>query len=175
MDKVYLQKLIYSGTSFTKDAVKETTKDFSVYIEDVPFILLSDMKDDPKRDWHDQDGIDVFYDNKKPPIKDYDMDIVCEAKSDSIDDLRDKVDAFLKYMSGDDGKGKVFSIYDTHCKAGRTNVRFVKQSQKTWFNMDSDDTKILVFQITMHVDDPRTAVSLVTDENGNISDLSIGK
>ena len=101
MDKVYLQKLIYNGTAFTKDAVKETTKDFSVYIEDVPFILLSDMKEDPKRDWYDQDGIDVFYDNKKPPIKDYDMDIVCEAKSDSIDDLRDKVDAFLKYMSGD--------------------------------------------------------------------------
>jgi hypothetical protein len=45
MDKVYLQKMIYSGTSFTKDEVKETVKDFSVYIQDVPFIILSDMKE----------------------------------------------------------------------------------------------------------------------------------
>lgn len=172
MDKVYLQKMIYSGTSFTKDEVKETVKDFSVYIQDVPFILLSDMKDVAKRDWHDEDGIDVLY-NNKPTIKDYDMDIVCQAKSETVSELRNTVDAFLKYLTGDDGKGSVFAIFDTHSNAGRKNVRFSKVSQKTWFNMDSDDTKILVFQITMHVDDPRSKVSLTTDKGGNVTDLRI--
>lgn len=52
-------------------------------------------------------------------------------------------------------------------------MRFTKVSQKTWFNMDSDDTKILVFQITLHVDSPRSNVSLVTDDNGNVTDLKI--
>lgn len=173
MDKVYFQKLIYSGTSYTKDTVKETVKDFSVYIQDVPFILLSDMKDVAKRDWHDEDGTDVFYGNKKPPLKDYDIDIVCQAKSDSISELRNNVDAFLKYLSGSDAKGNVFCIYDTHCGTGRSNVRFVKVSQKTWFNMDSDDSKILVFQITLHVDAPRSIVSLVKDGNDNVTDLNI--
>lgn len=172
MDKVYLQKMIYSGTSFTKDEVKETVKDFSVYIQDVPFILLSDMKDVAKRDWHDEDGIDVLY-NNKPTMKDYDMDIVCQAKSETVSELRDTVDAFLKYLTGDDGKGSVFAIFDTHSNAGRKNVRFFKVSQKTWFNMDSDDTKILVFQITMHVDSPRSKVSLTTDKGGNVIDLRI--
>jgi hypothetical protein len=106
-------------------------------------------------------------------MKDYDLDIVCQAKSNTVSELRNTVDAFLKYLTGDDGKGNVFAIYDTHCNAGRKNVRFSKVSQKTWFNMDSDDTKILVFQITMHVDDPRTIVSLVNDEKGNVTDLKI--
>lgn len=173
MDKVYFQKMIYSGTSYKKGDVKETVKDFSVYIQDVPFILLSDMKDVAKRDWHDEDGIDVFYSNSNPPAKDYDIEITCEAKSDDVSDLRDKVDAFIKYITGGDGKGCVFAVYDTHCQAGRSNVRFLKVSQKTWFNMDSDDTKILVFQITMHVDAPRSSVSLVMDRSGEVTDLNI--
>ena len=173
MDKVYFQKMIYSGTSYKKGDVKETVKDFSVYIQEVPFILLSDMKDVAKRDWHDEDGIDVFYNNSNPPAKDYDIEITCEAKSDDVSVLRDKVDAFIKYITGGDGKGCVFAIYDTHCQAGRYNVRFTKVSQKTWFNMDSDDTKILVFQITMHVDSPRSSVSLVMDKSGEVTDLII--
>ena len=95
MDKVYFQKMIYSGTSYKKGDVKETVKDFSVYIQDVPFILLPDMKDVAKRDWHDEDGIDVFYNNSTPPAKDYDIEITCEAKSDDVSDLRNKVDTFI--------------------------------------------------------------------------------
>ena len=52
-------------------------------------------------------------------------------------------------------------------------MRFIKVSQKTWLNIDSDDTKILVFQITLHVDKPRSNVSLVTDDKGNVVDLKI--
>ena len=173
MDKVYFQKMIYSGASYKKGDVKETVKDFSVYIQEVPFILLSDMKEVAKRDWHDEDGIDVFYDNSNPPAKDYDIEITCEAKSDDVSDLRAKVDAFIKYITGSDGDGCVFAIYDTRCQAGRYNVRFSKVSQKVWFNMDSDDTKILVFQITMHVDNPRGNVSLVADSNGTVTDLKV--
>ena len=173
MDKVYFQKMIYSGASYKKGDVKETVKDFSVYIQEVPFILLSDMKEVAKRDWHDEDGIDVFYDNSNPPAKDYDIEITCEAKSDDVSDLRAKVDAFIKYITGSDGDGCVFAIYDTHCQAGRYNVRFSKVSQKVWFNMDSDDTKILVFQITMRVDNPRGNVSLVAESNGTVTDLKV--
>ena len=59
------------------------------------------------------------------------------------------------------------------CQGGRSNERFIKVSQKTWFNMDSDDTKILVFQTTMHVDAPRSSVSLVMDRSGEVTDLNI--
>lgn len=171
MDKVYFQKLITSGNTVTKDSIKETVKDFSVYIGEVPFILLSDMKDVAKRDWHDEDGIDVFYGEGTPKIKDYDMEITCQAKSESVSDLRSKVDAFLNYLSGGDGKGNVFAIYDTHCEAGLSNIRFVKVSQKTWFNMDADDTKILMFQVTFHVDAPRSRVNVVQKSNGEVVGL----
>lgn len=171
MDKVYFQKSIYNGQSYVKDNVMETVRDFSVYIGEVPFILFSDMKDVAKRDWHDVDGIDVFYGNSVPPLKDYDIEITCQAKSDDVRELRTHVDAFLKYLSGGDGKGNVFSVYDTHCQAGLANVRFVKVSQKSWFNEDSDDTKVLVFQITLHADAPRSFVDPIIISEDDVVDL----
>lgn len=166
MDKVYLQKLTYSGTSVSKGDVKETVADFSVYLAEFPFIIMDGMKDVAKRDWYDEDGIDVFYDNGTPPLKDYDMDITCMAKADAVAELREKVSAFISYLRGDDGKGNVFAVYDTHCGAGRRNVRFVSVSQNAYYNIDMDDEKQLQFKVKLHVDDPRTEVTLVKGTDG---------
>lgn len=172
MDKVYFQKLIYSGSSVTKDSVKETGADFSVYPQEVPFIMQAEMKESAKRDWHDEDGIDVFYGNPQPAIKDYDLEIECMAKSKTISDLRGIVNSFISYLRGDDGKGNVFAIFDTHCDAGRRNIRFMEYEDQSFYNFDSDDEKFISFKIKMHVDDPRTEVSLVS-ENDKVTDLKI--
>lgn len=171
MDKVYFQKLTYLGATVTKGDVKETGANFSVYPSEVPFIMQGEMKDEAKRDWHDEDGIDVFYDNTKPPIKDYDLEIDCMAQAASVEALRSCVNNFISYLRGDDGKGNVFAIYDTHCKAGRRNVRFIEYENRSFYNYDSDDEKLISFKIKMHVDDPRTEVSLstTTDSNGNVT------
>lgn len=170
MDKVYFQKLIYSGSSVTKDIVKETGADFSVYPQEVPFIMQAEMKEIAKRDWHDEDGIDVFYGNSGPSIKDYDLEIECMAKSKTISGLRGIINSFISYLRGDDGKGNVFAIFDTHCDAGRRNIRFVEYEDQSFYNLDSDDEKFISFKIKMHVDDPRTEVSLVS-ENDKVTDL----
>lgn len=170
MDKVYFQKLTYSGTSVSKGDVKETGADFSVFPQELPFIMQAEMKEDAKRDWHDEDGIDVFYGNSKPAIKDYDMEIDCMAKSESVASLRKTINNFISYLRGDDGKGNVFAIYDTHCDAGRKNVRFVEYEDQSFYNFDSDEEKLIAFKIKMHVDDPRTEVSIV-EENGKVTDL----
>lgn len=169
MDKVYLQKLLYSGTTVSKGAVKETGADFSVYPSEVPFIAIGDTKDVAKRDWYDEDGLDVFYDSA-PKLKDYDLEITCLAKAETVDGLRKNVNSFISYLSGGDGKGNVFALYDTHCGAGRRNVRFVSFSEDSYYNIDEiDNLKLLSFKIKMHVDDPRTEVTLgkAKDVSGN--------
>lgn len=172
MDKVYFQKLIYSGSSVTKGAVKETGADFSVYLSEVPFIMQKGMKDPASRDWPDEDGLDVFYGSPTPPIKDYDIEIDCMAKAESVEELRSEVDSFVSYLRGDDGAGNIFALYDTHCKAGRRNVRYQGFDEQHWHNYESDKEKFLEFKITMHVDDPRTNVSLSTGTDGTVTDLT---
>lgn len=179
MDKVYFQKLTYLGASVTKGEVKETGADFSVYPSEIPFIMQGEMKDDAKRDWHDEHGIDAFYDNTEPPIKDYDLEIDCMAKAASVEALRKCVGDFVAYLRGDDGKGKVFAIYDTHCHAGRRNVRFLGYENQSYYNFDSDDEKFIAFKIKMHVDDPKTEVALATetdtDGNTKVTGLAYGE
>lgn len=172
MDKVYFQKLIYLGSSVTKETVKETVADFSVYLSEVPFILQKEMKAPASHDWPDEDGLDVFYDNSTPSIKDYDIDIACMAKAESVDALRSAVNGFISYLRGSDGKGNVFALYDTHCKAGRRNVRFTGFDEQHWYNYESDKDKVLEFKITMHVDDPRTEVSLSTGTDGVVTGIT---
>lgn len=165
MEKLYLQKLMYSGGVTTKGAVKETVADFNIYIESVGVILLgSEMKDPPKREWNDEDGIDVFY-GAKPPMKDYDLEINCMAKENTITDLRKAMTAFLSYLSGGDGSGNVFAIYDTYNSTGRRNVRFTGASPDVYYNLETDKEKFVKFKFKMHVDDPRTEVSLSYDKN----------
>lgn len=179
MDKVYFQKLTYLGSSVTKGDVKETGADFSVYPSEVPFVMQGEMKEDAKRDWHDEDGIDVFYDNAVPPIKDYDLEIACMSKADSVEELRKNVNKFISYLRGDDGKGKVFAVYDTHCGTGRMNVRFLEFDEQEWYNWEGDDMKFLSFKLKFHVDDPRTEVSLKTstakDGSVTVTDLTYSK
>lgn len=162
MDKVYFQKLIYSGTTVTKGTVRETGADFSVFLSKVPFIMEAEAKDPPKRDWPDEDGLDILYDNPNPPLKDYELELECMSKADNLATLRANVNAFLSYLRGDDGKGNVFAVYDTHCKAGRRNVRFQKAEEDAYYNCENDGELLLTFKIKLHVDDPRTEVSLST-------------
>lgn len=161
MEKVYLQKQIFSGTSVSKGTLHETVADFSIYISDVPFLPIgAEMKDPASRDWHDEDGLDVFY-TASPPMKDYDLELSCMAKGTTIAALRSSVDSFLQYLSGSDGLGSVFLLYDTRSATGRQHVRYVSASTDVFYNEDSDTELFLSFKVKFHVDDPRTLVSPV--------------
>lgn len=185
MEKVYLQKLIYSGSSHTLGELKETVADFDIYLSEVPFIPVGmELKEPATRDWNDEDGVDVFY-AATPRMKDYDMEISCMAKANTLNStydengvllekgLRDIVDDFLKYLSGaEDGQGNVFAIYDTRNGAGRKNVRYLSVDPDVFYNEEGDEECFVSFKAKFHVDDPRTEVSLVYDSSGEVTSLT---
>lgn len=98
-------------------------------------------------------------------MKDYDLEVNCMAKEETTAGLRKAITRFLSYLSGNDGGGNVFAIYDTYNSAGRRNVRFTGASPDVYYNLETDKEKIVKFKFTMHVDDPRTEVSLSYDKN----------
>lgn len=159
MDRIFLQKTTYAGMSVVNGGVVDISAKYGIYPSEAPFLVMGDMKDAAKRDWPDEDGIDVFYGNATPPMKDYDIEITCMAKADSVEALRTNINSFIAFIKGDDGKGNVFMMYDEHCRSGRQKVRFVSFDEQSYYNLDMDDEKQLTFKVKFHVDDPRSVVA----------------
>ena len=59
--KFLIQQQTYNGSSYTSvgDNV-DTYLKFNVVCQEMPFKYLPETKELPKRDWHDEDGEDVY-------------------------------------------------------------------------------------------------------------------
>lgn len=149
--KVYIQK--------EGGALKETIADFGIYCQQIPFHIGRKIKDLPVRSWYDENGDDEYVPSSLM-TQAYDMTIsfICKGSKFSTNTV---VSNFISYITGADGTGTVFSIYDTYTKVGRQKCRVMEVADKAQiYRVDDSEMAgegdILQFSIQVKVNDPVT-------------------
>lgn len=156
--KVLIQKEAHDGE---KDAaVKDTVADFDVWCEDLPFGVGMEAKEPTVRDWKDEDGEDS-YTGTGLYMAAYDMNVKWLVKGPS-GTCRDKVKAFLGYLSGRDGSGTKMKIYSEWTGVGRQHVRFKKAGDSAKLDRCGEE-EVVSFETTLRIEDPTTEVELTKE------------
>lgn len=138
-----------------EDSVVSTLSDYSIGVVDIPFRPISDVKDLPTNDWHDEDGEDCYIPSGRLKYKAYDMDVKL-AYVGEAGYIYDNITEFLNYIAGADGIGEL-SVYSPYTQIGR-KCRFTRFNNESLY-LDTNE-EILEFTITLRVIDPITNVTL---------------
>lgn len=136
----------------------------NIGIADIPFKYCPDFKDVAKRDWADEDGIDVYI-PKQRKLKEYDMDIefIYKGTKDTIHhDLKAFIDFFRHKKADGSFAESRFAMYDDHTKVGRKDVICETNFANVdlFYYEDGDNDGIASFKLKFLVCDPSTDVSL---------------
>lgn len=147
--KPFLIKKLKEGSS-----VIDSSK-WNIYVKHIPFQIAGEVKNVNTETWLDENGDDEFVPDTLL-YKAYEM--VCDFVFIGTHGTANaKINDFINYLSRDG----MFSIYDTYTKIGRTNVRFSKgdSNPKVLYRRDGDND-IVVFSLTLKVNDPITQITL---------------
>ena len=163
--KFYTQKE-GADTSGNAYPVKESGKDFHVYLKECKFYGGIELKDVPKRDWHDSNGDDEFI-STNPTYKSKNIDAKFAYKG-KLFSANKAINAFMEYLASCGS----MKIYDEYNQIGRKKTRFVCVSDDAtlYRKMDGAD-EALVFTVRLKINDPVTKVTLIKDKDGNVIEL----
>ena len=163
--KFYIQK---EGTDASGNAypIKESGRDFHVYLQECKFYGGIELKDIPKRDWHDSNGDDEFI-SSTPTYKSKSLDVRFAYKG-KLFSANKAIEAFMEYLAS----CGTMKIYDEYNQIGRTNTRFVcvPDAATLYRKIDGVD-EALVFTVRLKINDPVTKVTLIKDNDGNVIEL----
>ena len=142
-------------------SVVDTLDNWDIVCKDFPFKLYGDAKELPVRNWKDKDGDDEYIPSVLP-IEAYEMEVEFAYKGD-MNSANEKIREFLDYLTGRDGTGAEFSVYDTYTRIGRQHVRYVGVEEDVFFRGKKSSTygyDVVVFVVKMKVNDPVTDITL---------------
>lgn len=148
---------IYFRKMNDESPVVDTLGKWGVVCKDFPFKVYGDAKDLPKHDWKDEDGDDEYIPSVLP-ISSYEMEVEFAYKG-AMDSANKKIKEFLDYLTGRDGTGAEFSVYDTYTRIGRQHMRFVSVKDDIFLRSESGGD-VIVFAVTFKVNDPVTDITL---------------
>ena len=77
-------------------------------------------------------------------------------KMSSVNDVRQKVGLFLKYLH----ESGMMKMYSSHTRIGRQKVRLESVSDNAKWKTDDEGNEYLVFEVTFKVNDPVTDITL---------------
>ena len=77
-----------------------------------------------------------------------------------MDSANEKILTFLEYLTGRDGTGSEFSVYDARTRIGRQHVRYEKFSPDGEIVRDEHEGDVMVFKVSFKVNDPVTNIVL---------------
>lgn len=144
----------------------ESVSTFGIFCKSIPFKLFEKVKDPAKRSWPDEDGDDEYIPSDGLKTEAYTMKVEfgCKKISSvrdtstygiSVNDVRNKVDAFLTYLR----TGGMMKLYSSYTRIGRQNVRLESVSDNSkWLN--DGENEWLIFEVTFKVNDPVTNIEL---------------
>ncbi|WP_333615542.1 hypothetical protein [Bacteroides pyogenes] len=157
-EKVYIQKIKDGST------IKETIADFDIYCSAMPFKLYAEAKEPSKREWQDEHGDDEYIPADGLKMKAYFMDVEFCCKGDKFS-TNEKINNFIKYVTGMDGSGAEMKMYCTWTKIGRQRIRFDKLNDDAKLIRDDEEGDILIFKITFKVNDPITDIKPIIEND----------
>lgn len=152
--------------------VVDTKATFGIATSSVPFKVIGDSKELPKRVWYDEHGEDTFI----GPIvysQAYDMEITfayCgqELKGNALNLglAKTNISNFVRFLNGTDGNGASLTIFSPYTQIGRQKVYFCGMSEETPTLQLKGDAKneynenCVTFKSKFRVTDPVTDVVL---------------
>lgn len=137
----------------TKKAPVLNSKEWGIWIKNIPFKIFPELKDIPSRDWLDENGDDEYIPDS-PCYKAYELECSFVYIGDNKN-ANTQIKSFIKYLA----EGGAFKFYDTYTQIGRTNVRYLKYSEDVLYRRDNEKD-IVVFNVTLKVNDPITDIIL---------------
>ena len=168
--KTYVQQLRFDGTSYQRGEVIELYEAYHIICPDFPFELMQKPKALPTRDWHDEDGLDVFVPAIRR-VESYDINVPFFYKG-TKSNIRTDIGNFIKFMCGRnvDAVGSRLAVYNEHTGIGRKDVVVKEIKNEIFYKENFDEDAVARFAITFSVYDPITDVSLsVATVNGTQS------
>lgn len=143
--------------------VCESVTAFGIFCKDIPFKVMDKVKDPAKRTWNDEHGDDEYIPDGGLYLESYTMKVefgckridTSEKYSITVDDVRNKVTAFIKYLR----ESGMMNLYSSYTRIGRQNVRLDSVSDSAKWKSD-DNTEFLIFEATFKVNDPVTDITL---------------
>ena len=132
--------------------VVETIEDYGLYCMEMPFTIATSAKELTKRDWHDEDGVDIYVPKDGLRLASYDMEVKFGFKGDKFA-ANDNINAFLTFV-----KQGMLKVYCDYTKIGRQHVVFSKLSDNATLVREDDGGDLLIVKMTFTVCDPVTNV-----------------
>ena len=126
--KILIQKQTYDGTDYENvGEIVDVYETYHILCQELPFKHLPKSKELPSRDWHDEDGEDVFMSKEGLRFQAYDLKVTFlydGIEENMSSDLRN----FINYISDcrGDETGVFLAIYDEYTKIGRRGL-YVKE------------------------------------------------
>lgn len=143
----YRAYFIQDGTEVAKD----TLDDFEVYLKDIPFDYIEELKEVPSNSWYDEMGDDEYLPPGGVMSKGYEIDVEWAYKG-AKDSANAVLARFINYlrMGSDQTKSPFFTLYDNFTKITRHKVRLVKLHNDAEL-VRQDEQDILIFKTTLKV------------------------
>lgn len=179
--KFKIQQQSYDGSSYTNvGTAVDTYEEFGVVCQEFPFTYMSKAKDVPSRDFHDEDGLDVFIPSGGLKMEAEDIEAkflysksnptgydtyVNGGGTDSYDDwlssnaLSDILN-FIHFLRGrNTGGAPYLAIYDEYTKIGLRGVYVTEVPNDIYEYSDGGIGINAVFKVKFKVTDPVTRLN----------------
>ena len=153
--KFLIRQEQFNGSNYVaKGGVVDTQATYHVVCQECPFKLLPETKDVAKRDWHDEDGEDVYIPDDGVRFKAYDL----EAKFLYVgeeENMAAELKGFVEFLYCKNTEGaNMLSIYDEYTKQGRRGCYVSDVGNELLAYSDTDKEVVAQFKVKFRVTDP---------------------
>jgi len=166
--KTYIQQTRKDSNSYVKGSVVDLLEVYKIVCQDFPFKVMPKAKELPKRDWADEDGVDVYVPQART-MQPYEMDVdFLYAGTDAS--IRTDLKNFIEFLYGRNANavGSLLAIYNEHAGLGRKDVIVSEISDDVFYTDTGDVDAVATLKVKFLVCDPVTDVTLTrTTNNGN--------
>lgn len=172
--KFLVQQQSYDGSTYTDiGSTVDTQARFKIACQEFPFKEMPEIKELPKRDWHDEDGEDVYIPSDGYRFKAYDLEatfIYVGTEKNIRNDIKNFIDFLYgrkDYRGREHSGGVVLAVYDEYTETGRRGVIPTNVENTLYWNVDYDPDAIATFKVKFRVTDPVTSVDLRLNSDTN--------
>lgn len=138
--------------------VIDTIEQWGIVCREVSFIPYPSPKNLPARDWPDEDGVDEYVPSQlKLSAAEIKVDF---GVTGDVGVANTAIKGFVDYLTGRDGNGCLFSIYDEYTRIGKQNVRYLSIEDDATLERNSAQDLVLLFSMTFKCNDPYTDITL---------------
>lgn len=165
--KLLIKQQRHNGSSYVDvGGIIDTKVAFNIVCQEFPFKVLPETKELPSRDWHDQDGEDVYIPPTGLRFKAYDLEVKF-LYTGTEQTMQSDLNRFIKFLYGrNNGGAPYLAVYDEYTKTGRQGIYTANVDNELLAYDNCDTDVVAVLKVKFRVTDP------VTELNSQLQPIS---